>query len=374
MLELHIDNTILSDSVVPVSWCVDRETLLELAAYGYKEPAIVINAYPVRSNSDYAYEKEKEWRKVMPLKDLMTYLQLHWAGEVCIRAFIAPDFSEAKKTLLDKNDYGGYRRSIVDYNGSLRVQQGLMALATKSHQQIPTQRFAEQCFSKPLLISVPKNLFAKEPAAWEEAWVNHFFAGRALDQCEFRRRRLFAYTLQPILMLLNLFCRSLPILCGLMYGARNLTFRHLIHPMSSSLNAAGEAATGGSIFWRPYAKSWRRFLLLPFMPVIGLPLIGMVALMIHFHSTIYFLITLVAIILLTGCSFAIAQLLHWLTNQWRQQRELQQAWYLDEQEMDLLVCNGQPKALKLSALPKQHRLLKLRLAEIKSQVCKPFSR
>lgn len=47
-------------------------------------------------------------------------------------------------------------------------------------------------------VDVPEELFAKKPWDWE--WTNNFFDSPPRDQCAFRKRRLFAYTIQPVLV------------------------------------------------------------------------------------------------------------------------------------------------------------------------------
>ncbi len=45
-------------------------------------------------------------------------------------------------------------------------------------------------------VDVPEELFAKKPWDWE--WTNDYFDSLPSDQCAFRKRRLFAFTIQPI--------------------------------------------------------------------------------------------------------------------------------------------------------------------------------
>lgn len=62
--------------------------------------------------------------------------------------------------------------------------------------------FAVKHLSCSLTVSVPKELFAPTPPEWERRWVNHWFAGPPKDQCEYRKRRIVAYGVQPPLLLL----------------------------------------------------------------------------------------------------------------------------------------------------------------------------
>jgi hypothetical protein len=88
-------------------------------------------------------------------------------------------------------------------------------------------------------VGVPQELFAKQPRDW--GWVNSFFNTPPRDQCAFRRRRIFAYTLQPVVWsmllaivgfmgaiagLVNLIC----IVCLLSVGVRGINYAPLRHP------------------------------------------------------------------------------------------------------------------------------------------------
>jgi hypothetical protein len=42
-------------------------------------------------------------------------------------------------------------------------------------------------------VDIPKECFAREPSDLEKRWVNWLYMSKTVDQCEFRKRRLFAY-------------------------------------------------------------------------------------------------------------------------------------------------------------------------------------
>ena len=88
-------------------------------------------------------------------------------------------------------------------------------------------------------VEVPKELFAEKPSDFE--WVNQFFTNPPRDQCAYRWRRAFAYTLQPLgyLVIGAIFSVALLfrgaagtcIALGLlMIGARGIDWRPIVSP------------------------------------------------------------------------------------------------------------------------------------------------
>ena len=58
---------------------------------------------------------------------------------------------------------------------------------------------------------------------------------------------------------------------------------------------------------------------------------------------------------------------------WDRLFEDKDLWYTDEDEVSYLLCDGSNKPMRVGNLPKKHRTIKLRLSELKSKVCRPFS-
>src|ERR1700722_16333758 len=91
MFELKIADVDASSGTVPVSWCADTETLKLLSDKDKREPQVVIIVAPDGPN----YNISKEYRKVVPMQDLMTYVEFRSSGPSKIWGFI---------TLRDKKD------------------------------------------------------------------------------------------------------------------------------------------------------------------------------------------------------------------------------------------------------------------------------
>ena len=183
MFELHVTDKNVSTGSIAVGWCVSKETLDKLHAHGNKTPHVVLVIAPHEDE----YQTSREIRKIVPLKDLVAYLEFNRSGKMNIWGFIAtePAVKHLKDRWLHKSSYG-YLADILTPSG-------------REYSDIWSSSMLEK--AEPVAVEIPQQAFAKEPPAWEKNWVNHFFGRKPEDQCQFRRRRLFAYTIQPLLML-----------------------------------------------------------------------------------------------------------------------------------------------------------------------------
>jgi hypothetical protein len=365
MLELHITDNDVTGGNVAVSWCTDKELLTELANEQIKDPYLVIVVAP----ADGRYANKKEFRKVVPLSDLMTYVEFRAPGKNKVWAFVSQlSGKEARNEYLKRSD-GEFATDILAHDG-----------------ESFTSRFQEFT-AEPLDLYVPEACFAPEPADWEKSWVNHFFNNPAVDQCHFRKRRIFAYTIQLVLMLGTVLARLPIYLLALLIGSRNLTMKCLFHPMEYSLKDSLDLLKGGSYFVRPdkgYAagtiKEDAKYLLkrgwtVPLMPIILLPVLWLIFSGKAFILGIAGVVGVALLLILIGIWFFAegeAKKLYYRIDAWLDDRLGPKEYaYLDAEEMDLLVCNGKPKGY--NNLPSKKKTFKLRFHNLKAKVCRPFS-
>jgi hypothetical protein len=380
MFELKIASIDATSGTVPVSWCVDTETLKLLSEKSIKEPQVVIVVAPDGPN----YHITKEYRKVVPLEDLMTYVEFRAAGPNKIWGFISKRSQKDARNHYLHREAGQYHTDILSDDGSDFCH-------AFSVQYNPDN---EHLNSPPISVKVPTQCFAKEPWAWEKTWVNHFFRSKCVDQCEYRRRRIFAYTLQPFIMFFNMLIRFVLLVGAALVAARNITLAPLFHPLSYSINDAWEGCTGGSFaiqhleeddrnHWEPkgvietYSYVFRSFWSLPLMPVLAIPLL----LLVYFHCwfalsvigvIVAFVLLIVGIVaaILTG---SLRSFFRSATSTQEDEDEDEKLWYMDREQMDMLVCNPDKKPLTLASLPASKKTLRLRFLDLKSKVCRPFS-
>jgi hypothetical protein len=380
MFELKVANTeVMDGGTLTISWCVDKETIKYLSQKRITDPQVVIVVAP----QGKAYHSSKEFRTVVPLKDLLAYVNFRSAGANKIFGFISTmDKNPAKDSYLGRRD-GEYKTDIVTSDGS-EWAYGF----SKTTQNDDGYDFVN---AEPLSINCPAGCFAAEPAAWEKTWVNHLFHNKSVDQCDFRRRRLFAYTLQPIIKMGDMLVRLLMFMVGLVTGARNLTIAPLFHPLSRSLHDQVCIFEDGTIFirrvkeddisdWEPktfgdvISYCVRKLWSLPFMPLICIPL---AALVLTGHAKILMSIGLIfgglifiLILGVFGATGGFEFVWKFLTKPLTKEEEV---WYQNADEIDLLTCENQNGPMTFKKLPARKRTIYLRFKDLKSKVCKPYS-
>ena len=237
---------------------------------------------------------------------------------------------------------------------------------------------------------MPAGLFAKEPSALEKSWVNHFFRSKSPDQCSFRRRRMFAYTVQPFIIFFQWLARLAVTLVALLFGARNISAEPLLHPLTTDFDECLKMFLGGTVFIRHlpeddnsdsvegllsvFSYGIRSFWSLPFMPLLLIPIAAMVYFNPIVASTVA--LTVLGIILLAGFVIGLATgtgsfIVDWFWSLLPARKEDDsELWYLTEED---LICSTDKKAWSFKTLPSNKKSIRLRFMNLKSKVCRPFS-
>jgi len=378
MFELQITDTDITGGSIPVSWCLNKETLDKIIAEYGPDPSVVLIVAPTQH-----YHLSKEKRKIVPLRDLMAYLDFKTAGPNRIWAFITKlSTKDARKAFLD---YWGFISPDGDEWGSH---------FRKDDQDFDDTDY-QPAYGTYVDIDIPKSAFAPEPAPWEKNWVNLFFSKKPIDQCNFRRRRILAYTLQPIIMFLYIVMRAFITLVALLFGARNFSLQPLFHPLSTDMEDQISVFGGGTIFIRknpPIPKFdatksnlqnfliflWvllRKAIFLPFMP----PILFLIVFTAIVSSKLIFILTLICVVLVSLFIIVIliaffadgglSKLQDWIDNKFGNK----DTGMLSEEEIRLLVCSPDRQPVTMDNLPANKKSIKLRFADLKSKVCRPFS-
>ncbi len=345
MLKLFIGDTNATSGSVAVSWCIDEEVINKFVNRRTINPMIILCVVPENSTS-------KEYRIAVPLKDMMAYVSFRRPGKNKIFAFICDD--DCPRRWLNKNSYYKYYYNVLTYGGE---------------DYCSTLNEYER--AEPLEVDVPAECFAPEPPEWEKAWVNALFKYKPEDQCDFRRRRIFAYTLQPVLFLLSMTIRFVWTLFALLAGFREFSFKVLFHPLAYGLIDLPEICGGGTIFVGRGKNKILNYLRLLLMPYVLGPIVlffvlgakGIIPLMTILKIIGYSIGGLAgAAVLVISLFYLIVYLI-----------DKAGTWYLNKEEMEMILCNGEAKPTKISALPKRKQTIKLKFYDLKSKVCRPFS-
>ena len=380
MFQLQVADTDVTNGTIAVSWCLDHEMLKDLAEEKLVDPQVVIVVAPVDN-----YHLNKEYRKVVPLKDLMTYIEFRAAGQNKIWGFISMrDGRKARSHYLDKND-GEFHTNVLNYDGD-NYATNLRDGEENGYDENPQYKK----LSQPISVVVPKASFAKEPPAWEKGWVNHLFKDKVVDQCEYRRRRMFAYGIQPFIMLGNLLLRSVIILFATLTLCRNISLQYLFHPLMYSLRDTFDVFEKGSLAVRHLPEDdtssdnfpkpdyfLRSFYLAPLMPLIWAPVLYLlfkrhyVGLGIATGSLIIVGLIILAISFIANYSKAIKK---YAKQAWAAMNDPgDNLWYLDQSEVEIITCSNEKKPLTFNTLPAKRKNVRLRFQNLKSKVCRPFS-
>jgi hypothetical protein len=377
MFELHIDpNADISTGSIAISWCVDKDLIKTLTDNGVVDPQVVIVVAAENIGGQYTLY---ETRYVVPLTELMTYITFKKPGKNNVFAFVsAQDRKSARTTYLTTHN-GIYETTVVD-NNEWSIPSSMSETNTPPN-------------AAPVLsLDIPKECFAKEPSELEKTYVNWMFSNKAVDQCDFRKRRLFAYTIQVPMVLLSFIVRF--VMCGvsaLAFGWRGFKFEYLNpfsgYDLGDSVRLTYDEGTffirklpedkdhikeysAGEIAW--YVL--RKICLLPFMPIVFTLIVMMVlnhrvAVIMVGLMTMIICIAVVLLIVAFFASGAFREVFDALMDKFLAPPT---KWYKDKEEVDLLLCSNDKKPLSVATL--QRKSIRLRFQDIKARVCKPFAR
>lgn len=365
MFELHIQNTDVTAGAVPITWCIDKETLKTLKEVN--DPLVVISIIPISDNDIDHGSLRTEQRYIVPLREAMTYVSFKKPGPNKIFGFIDTNLTlaAARRHYLER--YGRrFDKNIVNYDGDD------FAAYMKDNVE-------SDLLSTAVDVNVPDLAFAKEPSEFERAWVCWLIPDKGNDQCAFRRRKMFAYTLQIIIMLAKLISISLFTLVATLIGSRGTSLKYLFHPLTYDVSTSFDALfSGGTVFVRevdqpndPQSRLkdiwWgiRSFWTLPLMP----PIAVVLTLITHFHrwsivGLVFVGFAILFSILIVILSGALGKLLDaW----WDKFINSSVPW--SEDDAQDLICDN---TTKKKIAPKR-RTVRLRYLALKSKVCKPFA-
>lgn len=178
MFKLAIDREIQGANVW-VRWCLDAETRKILNKHSERDLRLLLI---ITGGSIY-----KEERIIVPLENIVQILPVRYPGRNTIFAAIVwprGDLRNMEEHLLHRRR-GTFISDLINYPTD---EEGSPVFSDAYENDIIAISSLE--------IDVPREVFAEEPPEWEKKWVNRWYEERPRDQCEYRERRIFAYTLQ----------------------------------------------------------------------------------------------------------------------------------------------------------------------------------
>ena len=383
-MRLYIDKQD-GDAVIGVRWCISPEERSHIRSSGAKHPFLLL-VVAARRNG---YLSEEE-RQLIPLENMMGVVSFKRPGLYRLLATVVWSEDDKvrglKSRFLKKEERGNYECLVINHDGW-----GKNVLYATKDPAI-SAGFAE------LDVEVDPAFFAKKP--WDWRWLNFIIDTPPRNQCDARRRRIFAYFVQPFLLLflgtLFYLINMIATTCLLLVGIRHINWSSFL------LFHRGFAweDRGKNFFLYNSKGKHRPLYFLPLMPVFWLLATAAFALpMIIAGLPIPWLMVIVKTAAFVICwSTAIALLyatIHLIDkstkklgiapklNELPQRVKSRLAGYAEEarreeiaeydRRLDALLCDNVPEEISVATLPGRRRTIRLRFLNFKRQVCRPIA-
>ncbi|MEK7648967.1 MAG: hypothetical protein AAB400_03550 [Patescibacteria group bacterium] len=448
MIKLQVNETTITTGTAIISWCIGKDTLEYLSQQQALEPRLLIIIMPQFKGAGDHFNLQHEQRYLFPLNNLIAYIPLKYTGWVRIFArlvwvdrFESKPLEKLLDRYLDENDKGvwatsgRYDNSILtalgtefldhsSYEEEMILNDPFHTLSKKERRKLmvtlaekkSAQAKIRNLISTSIDIEVPEGCFAKEPPVWMQKWVNLHFESfdTPYDQCEFRKRAIYAIMLQPTVVAVNYVCR-LAITIGLLsVGMKEINFRPLRNVLDTSISDIW-LGLNGSVFypnWNDSSHLWglsEKFLPLYFIPYAFSPA-ALLAISagwyLHTRDTHTTFIRMgqtalgwaVGVTALSLCLLGVVWICIAIKDMWmdknrkadnrkyqekrqrekedrqRREEELAKPWYLKESELAVLACDGGASPKTLADLPKERQTFTLRFLDLKAKVCRPYAK
>ncbi|MDQ5957991.1 MAG: hypothetical protein QG665_332 [Patescibacteria group bacterium] len=399
MPQIFVDNTKpMVDPNFPLRWCLCPGELEELRKKKAQNIYLVISIVWGGREVD---------RLLYPIDQVMTYINLRRAGTHTLNAFVVfcdddsghisenwcPGKSYIKKGLGSKNGHGQPDHNLYDGNGDLNLeniscfQGGIGWLLEASSVDIV----------------VNEEFFAPEPPAWEQRWVNMFFSRGPVDQCAYRRRRIFAYTIQPFVVFIMwawfVFTRTTVLLMSIFLMRRHWDIAPILTPWEYRFKDVWDPPScdywsfENDIVFTDKDGKERSFWFVLLHPVLWV-CVATLATFVYFIAW-PMMMKLAPVVweiryylmgfLTTFGVYGLFRLKRWLNpalykirdeerERKAEQRRLErQDEYYTISLSELSCEHGRQLPVKISALPPSRKTLRLRFYAVKNAVCRPFS-
>lgn len=333
MISLHLSTTEIQSPALSVGWCLTREGAARVEALRAegKKPVVVLATAPVGD----AFNFRLEWRSIARVDDLVGFVEFRRPGANRVAAFLVEDKCECWAI----RSGGVYNTTLLHQSGHIAVSPMLLAVDA-------------------VLVDVPAAVFAKPPPAWESRWVNWLHRYPPEDQCAYRRRRVLAYTVKPVvgiwaaaavLLFALITTISLPFFAVTRSG---IPARRVLRlAWTGRIRAAADAHGEGE------PRSLSR---LPSRAGSALGILAFGAWLFAIGPRRALAVVALMLLLIGGMNLASR-----IADRAKKRRRAAIAL--------LLVCDG-VRISRVSDLPPAARTIRLRYLDLKARVCRPFAR
>ena len=383
-------------ATAPVRWCVSKALIQGIEDRNFVRPQliIVVRALAEESYLNEKFEAPKETAiYVVPLTRELEYVTFRRPGPNEIRAVIVDaNDADAIKHIRNIRWSKPGRNEVFNDDGT-----PTWSVIKKDLKYIE--------LSSSLKVEVPKEMFAPPPPEWINKLVRRFFTNKDDDQCHFRRRTILSVIRAFFLLT---FCQLLKVstfVIWLLFGARDLEPKELLHPWKGEVFGPINTADG-TLWWQDKHGNFRPSPLITINPVVLLAIPAFVygceqlALTNYqgkdplAHKLTYpgwwetvlkvdagIIGVTLGLTLLLAAGFGLATLIaHFTKSETHKERlrklrekeakELRSKVLLDLEKMTCTTASAQ---VSLDALSEGKRTVHLRFSNFKTKVCKPFA-
>ncbi len=177
MLRLLVKDSHAQEATIPVRWCLSRELMEELKEENAKNPHLLIVVWNK--------SKRKERRYLAPIEQILQFVQFPGPDENIISAMVvwgeSGKYADLHDELLTRGRHR-YSTDLLTY-GDGKMTSGALRCRTLGSDSVS--------------VFVQRELFAKEPPAWEKKWVNLWFSSKPVDQCDYRKPHIRVAVSKP---------------------------------------------------------------------------------------------------------------------------------------------------------------------------------
>lgn len=404
---LIINNPDHASPFLQFSWCISESGLDYMKSRNVVYPFLLVSFYE-KTNYDEGWDAYD--CKLFPLDRGMGHIEFIRPGRFRINASVVWVEDDGKKNCQNK-DY--CRRDIYDkYVSDSSIRLHDFVNYRPEYFKHPTLPYHDE-----IEIVVDENLFAPEPSKTLKWWVNWLHNSRPKNQCQWRRRKWFAFSIKPFLAIIFLFCRSvtavIKIAISLLIGyyPQKIRWRAVFHPFEYNHSAivsrhdlydkrnywcynslsGNERSVENKIIMNPIT--------LYLIAIISLAAVNNNSYDIEniFGSFFAFFILIICIVFwvlfLSGAFYKLLKLffgnfikkmekislrrkeevaVRRLDKIEQSYQKKFESYYTDR--LQPLSCVVRSPEATLGSLPKSHRTIELRYLDLKVKICKPFRR
>jgi len=380
--ELHFSEREIISGSIPVQWCLNKELVEWFNNKRVTHLAIIIR--PVECT-----HSRQESRKIVPINDLMTFIDFKYSGKNHVIAF---PLKKSKFPKVMNRGASGWENNLFSDSDLYDKVCDNLWFDYSSKNAISYDYKYNLIFAHEI-VEMPDGVFAPEPSELEKAWVNFFFREPAWDQCDFRRRRMLAYSVQPFLFAIIVVLRTCLAIFYNLLLLKKVNYKPIYQPIIHESNdMMGSGAlddvrvfgdvnnnTNDSRWWAYKVATWI------FANPVTLILFGTLGVAhtinwFYIHAALFTLVTLIIF------SIKLKEYLEERAERLEEKRKVARAEgpkpeptkekpkkvkpppnYIDK----YTVCTG-VGFISMEKLPQSKKTVRLRFLDLKNKVCKPY--